>query len=245
MNSRYPRIFAYHAIAHIPNDRNGAGTSPERFEAQMRYLKRRGLRGVSVRELRRAQMTDKDTRLVGLTFDDGYQDFLHTALPILERVGFSATVFAVAGMLGEENDWHHVYEPRPRLRLLTAEDLREISGRGMEVASHGLTHRKLSELAPEILEQEAADSRRILGGLLGETVEGFSYPYGSLTSAAVKAVQRAGYAYACAWNTYDRRIQVDLIDYLLPRIPVFQKDGLARFAVKLEVYPHYARLFKV
>jgi len=189
-------------------------------------------------------MMGNNTRLVGLTFDDGYQDFLHTALPVLEGVGFSATVFTVAGMLGEENNWHHVYEPRPRLKLLTAEDLREISERGTEVGSHGLAHRKLSELAPETLKQEVSDSRHLLGEILGGTVEGFSYSYGDLNGAAIEAVRRAGYAYACAWNTHGWRTNGDSMDYCLPRIPVSQKDGLARFAAKLEVYPHYARLFK-
>lgn len=210
----------------------------------MLYLKRRGLRGVSMRELRRAEITGNSTRLVGLTFDDGYEDFLHAALPVLERVGFSATVFAVAGLLGEENNWYHVYEPRPRLKLLTPENLREISGRGTEVGSHGLAHRKLSELDPDSLEQEVGDSRRILGEVLGEKVEGFSYSYGDLNGAAIEAVRRAGYAYACAWNTHGLRTNGDSMDYCLPRIPVSQKDGLARFAAKLEVYPHYARLFK-
>ena len=50
-----------------------------------------------MRELSRAMTTGDTKRLVGLTFDDGYEDFLSTALPILEAVGFSATVFVVAG----------------------------------------------------------------------------------------------------------------------------------------------------
>ncbi len=244
MNSPHPRILAYHAIAHIPTDRNGAGTSPERFEAQMLYLKRRGLQGVSVRELFRAGMAGEARNLVGLTFDDGYEDFLHTALPVLERLGFSATVFVVAGMLGEENSWYHAYEPRPRMKLLTAEHLREVSDLGMEVASHGLTHRKLSGLAPEMLEQEVNDSRHTLGEILGERVEGFCYPYGDSNDAAIEAVRRAGYAYACDWNTRRWRIRGELMAYCLPRIPVSQKDGPARFATKLKVYPRYARPFK-
>ena len=32
---------------------------------------------------------------------------LSTAVPTLEALGFSATVFVVAGMLGEENTWEH------------------------------------------------------------------------------------------------------------------------------------------
>ncbi len=99
MSPRHPTILAYHAIAHLSNDPNGTATSPERFESHMLYLKQHNLRGVSIRELRRARSTGSGQKLVGLSFDDGYEDFLHAALPVLERLGFSATVFVIAGML--------------------------------------------------------------------------------------------------------------------------------------------------
>src|SRR3712207_216342 len=111
MNSRWPEILMYHSIVRLASGPHALCVAPERFEAQMLYLKRRNLRGVSMRELRRA-MSMGDTRgLVGLTFDDGYEDFLHNAVPVLERLGFSATVFVVAGMLGSKSRWQHVYEP--------------------------------------------------------------------------------------------------------------------------------------
>jgi peptidoglycan/xylan/chitin deacetylase (PgdA/CDA1 family) len=130
VNSRQPRILMYHAIARLANDPNRLCTSPERFEAQLLHLRRRNLRGVSMRELHQAMSTGDARGLVGLTFDDGYEDFLHTALPVLKRLGFSATVFVVGGMLGGENNWDHAYEPRPRMKLLGAEAIREVSERG-------------------------------------------------------------------------------------------------------------------
>ncbi len=191
-----------------------------------------------MRELRQATVAENSSRiLVGLTFDDGYRDFLHTALPVLEELGFSATVFAVTGMLGRENNWKHVHESRPRLKLLTAEELREASERGMEVGSHGITHRELPELDPAALNKELMDSRRILGDIVNEAVEGFSYPYGSSSEAAIEAVRRVGYAYACGWNAQDEWHRYDL-----PRIPISEKDNLLRFAAKLRIYWPYRRI---
>jgi peptidoglycan/xylan/chitin deacetylase (PgdA/CDA1 family) len=228
-------ILAYHAIVRLGDDPNGVACSPERFRAQMLYLKRRNLRGVSMRELRQATKAGNSSRrLVGLTFDDGYKDFLHTALPVLEELGFSATVFVVAGMLGEENVWEHVHGSRPRLKLLTADELREASERGIEVGSHGMTHRKLPELDLVTLNKELSDSRRLLGEIVKEVVEGFAYPYGSSSEAAIAAVSRVGYAYACGWNSQDEWHQYDL-----PRIPVSEKDNLLRFAAKLRIYWPY------
>lgn len=239
-NRRWPPILMYHAVARVEEDPNRLCVSPQTFDAQMAHLRDRGLRGVAVRDLRRAVMAGKAARLVGITFDDGYQDFLDEAVPLLEGYGFSATVFAVGDRLGRENDWEHSYEPRPPMRLMTAAGLREASGRGMEVGSHSMTHPKLSRLAPESLKEEISGSRRLLGELLGEKVDGFCYPYGDLNAGALRAVRRAGYAYACAWKT---RVQHN--DYDLFRTPVDEQDGLRRFKLKLRIYPQYARITRL
>lgn len=205
----------------------------------MRYLKQRDLRGVSMRELRRAVSAGSTRGLVGLTFDDGYKDFLYTALPILEEFGFTATVFVIGDLLGKDNDWKHHYEPKPRIKLLEAEEVREVSERGMEVGAHTMSHAWLPDLDPEQLEEEVSGSRQVLGELLGEAVEGFCYPYGGLDSAAVEAVRRARYAYACAVTT-----QVERSVYDLTRIPVADVDYSLRLAAKLRIYPQYSRIVR-
>ena len=235
MSTRWPPVIMYHAVDRLPEDPNKVCVTPERFEAQMRYLKRRGLRGASVRELVAAASLGKARRLVGLTFDDGYENFLEYALPVLERSGFSATVFALAGKLGEENTW----DRGPRMKLLGADGLREISSRGMEVGSHGDTHVRLSGLKPEALEKEVSQSRRALNEALGEEVAGFCYPYGSVDERAVREVRRAGYTYACAYKT---RVVRDVHD--LPRIHAGEKDGRVRLALKLGGFARYPGILR-
>jgi peptidoglycan/xylan/chitin deacetylase (PgdA/CDA1 family) len=234
MSTRWPRILMYHAVCTPPDNPNRIFTSPELFEAQMRYLKRRNLRGVSIRELRRAEGIGNTNGLVGLTFDDGYEDFLQSAVPVLERFGFSATVFVVAGMLGGENNWEFRGDPRPQMKLLGVEGLREVAARGMEVGSHSMTHPKLPALEPERLEEEVSGSRRLLGEVLGEAVDGFSYPYGFIDKASVQAVRKAHYTYACAVV-----VRVERNAYDLPRVTVTE-DNLLKFAAKLRIYPQYA-----
>jgi peptidoglycan/xylan/chitin deacetylase (PgdA/CDA1 family) len=225
----------YHGICRFADDPNGTCTSLERFQGHMRYLKLRNLRGVCVGELRRAAARGNARGLVGLTFDDGYENFLQAALPVLESLGFTATVFVVSGMLGEENDWQHYYEPKPRLRLLAADGVREVAARRMEVGSHSMTHPKLVGLDPGLLNREVGESRRILNELLDQPVEGFCYPYGNLDGAAVQAVRRAGYTYACAVYEEDKPDE-----YTLPRIPISQRDSLPRFVAKLGIYWQYS-----
>ncbi len=234
MSPRRPTILMYHAVCPPPDNPNRIFTSPELFEAQMRYLKRRRLHGVSMREFREAERTGSAKGLVGLTFDDGYEDFLQYAVPVLEKFGFSATVFIVAGLLGGTNRWEFICDPRPQLKLLGAEGIREVAARGMEVGSHSMTHRKLLGLERELLDEEVSGSRQVLSEVLGEAVDGFSYPYGFLDSASVQAVRRARYAYACAVV-----VRVERTAYDLPRVTVTE-DNLFKFAAKLRIYPQYA-----
>ena len=234
-NTLLPRVLMYHSISR-QGDYDALCTSPERFEAQMLHLRRHNWRGVSMRELCRAMNTGDARGLVGLTFDDGYEDFLSTALPTLETLGFSATVFVVAGKLGEENNWEHRGDPMPRLRLLEADGIREVSERGMEVGSHSVTHPRLSGLDPETLVHEVGDSRQMLGEVVGTPVEGFSYPYGDLDGPAVRAARSAGYVYAVATK---KEVEYGIYDW--PRTYVGENDSPLRFGVKLKASPILTR----
>lgn len=237
MSLAWPQVFMYHAVTGAEVS-PGLCVSPERFEEQMSYLKRRGLRGVSMRELYRAARTGNTRGLVGLTFDDGYQDFRENALPVLESFGFSATVFAVAGMLGGVNSWVEAdEEPSPLMPLMGSGELRELAARGVEIGSHTMSHPHLAGLEPEAVRLEVEQSGKVLAEILEEPVEGFCYPYGSLDAAAVRAVSRAGYVYGCATKT---RAAHSVHDW--PRVFIGQKDGPFRITVKRKVYTPYARL---
>ncbi len=76
--------------------------------------------------------------------------------------------------------------------------VRRISERGHEVASHGVTHRMLSELTPAQFRIEAVDSRLILEDLAGSPVIGFrapSYSINRSTLWALEVLRDTGYAY--------------------------------------------------
>lgn len=222
--SRMPLVLMYHSVAAYDQDPFLVTVRPARFERQMRWLHRRGLRGVSVRELFDARAGGRARGLVGLTFDDGYADFAAHALPVLVGCRFTATVFVVAGRLGGDNGWE---AGGPRKPLLTADQVRGVAAAGMEIASHGLRHVRLSAAADDTLADEVAASREILRSITGTDVSGFCYPYGDLSARAVDAVRAAGYDYACAVSrtTFAGR-------YALPRTYVGDRDTSTRLAAK-------------
>ena len=175
-----PLVFMYHSVEPYQADPYLVTVSPARFGQQMGWLARRGLRGVSMRELLTARAAGAGRGLVGLTFDDGYADFSQHALPVLRRYGFGATVFVIAGRLGGDNAW----DPEgPRKRLMDAGEVRDLARAGIEIGSHGLRHVRLPAARPPLAE-EVGGSRRILQDITGEPVGGFCYPYGDLDAGA-------------------------------------------------------------
>lgn len=189
-----PLVLMYHSVSPYEEDPHEVTMTPQRFERQMRWLRRRGLRGVSMAELLDARAEGRARRLVGLTFDDGYQDFLTYATPVLQQYGFTATVFVLAGRLGGHDAWNWL---GPDKALLTADQVCQAARSGMEIGSHGLDHVSLPEADDTRLRAETVRSRAILQELIGQQIRGFCYPWGYVDARVVKAVRAADYNYAC------------------------------------------------
>lgn len=214
----------YHAVEADSDDPYGVCISPHAFETQMRRLRRLRLRGVSMCEFVRAHRRGKAGGLVGLTFDDAYRSVLTSALPILQKYDFTATVFAVTEQIGRVNLWD---QPGPIRPLLTAEELQYLSNHGIEIGSHSATHSQLGGLPAPSLEREVETSRDDLEQVIGSRVDGFCYPYGSVDAAARAVVAAAGYDYACAIEP-----GVLLSRFALPRRFMGDRDGPVRFLTK-------------
>ena len=221
---RQPMVLMYHSVAPRREDPYQVTVSPPRFEQQMRWLDQRGMRGVSMAELLAARRRQCDAGLVGLTFDDGYEDFLRYALPVLERHGFSATAFVIAGRLGGVNAWDRL---GPRKPLMTASQVRTVAAAGIEIGSHGLQHVSLDQASGPVLSREQRLSRQILQDITGSSVSGFCYPYGHLSSRVVSGVHEAGYDYACGTSASGLTGR-----YAVPRVYVGDSDGAARLRAK-------------
>ena len=188
-----PLVLAYRSVGDPAGSPDRRTVSVQRFAAQLGLLARLGIRGCSMAELCRPSTRPR----VGLTFDDGYRDFVTAALPLLVAHRFTATVFVLAGRLGGSSGWR----PAPERPLVTAPEVREIAAAGMEVGSHGLRHRDLRGVSGGELRAELVESRAILEDTIDAPVTGFSYPYGSCGDREVAAVRDAGYQYAAAAGT--------------------------------------------
>lgn len=231
--AQVPMVLMYHGVEDVPSDPHQLCVTPAKFAEQMTWLAERGLRGVSMGELLAAVRSGRERGLVGLTFDDGYVNVLENALPELRRHGFTATMFIISGLLGGTNEWED--GGAPVWRLMSAGQVAEVAAAGMEIGSHSRTHPRLRGVETDRLREEVAESRSSLGGLLGASVQGFAYPYGSMDAAAREAVRAAGYDYACAVETPPASLGL----VALPRIIFRQRDGAGRMAAKKMFFSGY------
>lgn len=185
------RILMYHSISDNPRDPHAV--SPRRFARQMAILAQR-CQVICLEEgLGRLEKGSSLRGYVVLTFDDGYQDFLTHALPVLEQFDYPATLFVPTGLLGNTAIWDTHDESK---RLLDWGELQEVNRLGVTVASHTVTHSRLTECDERQLEYELRGSLDILKERLSDVFPALSYPGGYNGPREQAATQQAGYVCA-------------------------------------------------
>ena len=93
-------VFCYHRVAEPDADPFELAVSPKHFAEQMEVLRSFGPRMNFGDFAARLTSGHAPRRTVCVTFDDGYQDNLDVALPILAATDTPATVFVVSGTVG-------------------------------------------------------------------------------------------------------------------------------------------------
>jgi len=182
-------ILAYHSI--LNNDQDFWAVSPSTFGLEMQWLAERGYKGVSLKEFYK---DIKQKKAVILTFDDGYKDFIDTAMPVLDRLNFSATIFVVSKLVGDTARWRT--RELHLMPLLDWSEIHDVLNTGHEIGSHGLYHLNFSCLSRRALWQEVAGSKEIIEAKLKSPIVSFAYPYSIHNQQIVDTVKEAGYKYA-------------------------------------------------
>jgi peptidoglycan/xylan/chitin deacetylase (PgdA/CDA1 family) len=232
----------YHQIA--PACSEGVKPSllvtPTAFAAHMRLLHRLGwrtLRLVDLVGLLEGTMTLPRRRFV-LTFDDAFLGVRHYAAPVLDRLGFTATVFAPTGLVGTCRALDEGPDHRAKA-LMSWDDLRRLRADGFDVGAHTRSHPRLSQLAPEEVRAEVVGSRDDITAALGERPTLFAYPYGDWSQPVAAVVRDGGFVAACA--THFGRATAASDRLALPRIAVGAGLDLPHFSYRLALADRIAR----
>jgi glycosyltransferase involved in cell wall biosynthesis/peptidoglycan/xylan/chitin deacetylase (PgdA/CDA1 family) len=226
-------VLAYHSIADLSDVPVLAeyGISPERFATQLTWLRRFGWRFVDLDAVLLGLRGEGrlPRRAVLVTFDDCYADLAEAASLLAER-RIPAVAFAVAGYVGGTNDWDRGIGAGT-VALLDADGLRALAGRGVEIGSHASTHRLMSRVPHDELEEELRGSAVKLQTLGLPRPRAFAYPHGDWTPEVAQAVAEAGYE--VAFTVDPGVVERGAHRYALPRIEVLAGDGRLSLTVKL------------
>ncbi len=223
-------VLGYHALS--PTWPAALSLPPERFEAQLRTLADRGYRGVTFTD---AVAGRARGRCVAVTFDDGYRSTQELGRPILDALGWPATIFVPTAFIGRDEplrwpgidewvDTEHAHELLP----LSWDELRDLRAAGWEVGSHTRTHPRLTTLGDEDLAAELADAKLACERELGSCTS-IAYPYGDVDARVIAATARAGYETGGGLPT-GRFVRSTLA---WPRIGVYHGDDDRRFRQKI------------
>ena len=213
-------VLMYHSIGGA--DR--LAVRPGAFAEQMAYLKDGGFTPLPF-----GGRTRRARRPVVITFDDGYADFHEHALPVLERHGFTATVFVTTGWLDDAGPYA---AGSPLGRMLTWAQTEEIAAAGVEVGAHGHSHAQLDQLSGPALREELHRSRELLQQRLGRPVRAMAYPYGYSSARVRREVRACGYTAACA---VANAVMTERHDpFAVPRVTVRAGTSLEGFGRALE-----------
>jgi peptidoglycan/xylan/chitin deacetylase (PgdA/CDA1 family) len=159
---------------------------------------------------------------VAITFDDGYQDNLEVAAPILIDLVLPFTVFVTSEFV------------RNSMRgFLTPSSLRILAGLpGVKIGAHGASHIALTQCDDKTLNQELISSRLYLEDLLGFSVDAIAYPYGAVDRRVRNATVAAGYRVgACSMAGIN---QPNRDPMLLCRTEIVSMDSEKIFMQKLQ-----------
>jgi peptidoglycan/xylan/chitin deacetylase (PgdA/CDA1 family) len=226
-------ILTYHNIANAPRDIRrwrSLYVGPAAFARQMWLLRRFGYRGLSMSDAMPYLRGERSGRIAVITLDDGYADNLESALPILQRYGFSATCYVVSGSIGQYNQWD---DERLGVRkpLMSVQQLRSWQHGGMEVGAHTVSHPRLTQCSDAQLRDEIHGSKATLEDHLGVPVTQFCYPYGDADDRVAGVVREAGFA--AATTTRRGRASAGMDLWQLPRVQIARHHLLPQFAMRV------------
>jgi peptidoglycan/xylan/chitin deacetylase (PgdA/CDA1 family) len=174
-------ILAYHKIGDPPDGWHTWNYIPTSvFEQQIQYLIDNKFNVIDTEMFVRAldgiePLPDKP---ILITFDDGYENNLKEALPVLQKFACPAVIFLATAYVDGYNafDADIMYEPKDT--ICTWDQLRQLQMSGVSIEAHSHTHPHFSQLTLSEINDELIESKRLIESNLNKQVQLFSFPYG-------------------------------------------------------------------
>jgi peptidoglycan/xylan/chitin deacetylase (PgdA/CDA1 family) len=212
-------ILMYHHIGDVPkgaeNDqlRKGLTVSEKSFDEQMAWLKAAGYSSITLKNL--LDYTNGEFEMpknpVIITLDDGYQDAILNAPPILKKYGFVGSFAIITQFSGIKYGTN---------RYATWQEIKQAKNQGMEIVSHTQDHFDGTDPKYEdaFILRNLSLSRQDIKDNLGIDTQILIYPFGHYDDRYIKLAKEAGFLMGVAINDH-KTISLDKL-FEVPRLRV-------------------------
>lgn len=235
---RFPRpigTLMYHQVVPQPIETpHRIFVTTTTFESHLKALQEKGFTTVTFKDLSdfkngRRPWSEFPPKPVILTFDDGYENNLTLAAPLLRRHHQRAVLFLLADARLQQNTWDE--GAAPQVPLLKPSQRQELARGGVfEIGSHGFHHARLPQMSDSDALQELTASKAALEKELGLSVNAYAFTYGDIDERSAELARRAGYEYAI--NTDRGAIHPEEDPHSVFRVNVFPEDSAATIIKK-------------
>ncbi|WP_010366377.1 polysaccharide deacetylase family protein [Pseudoalteromonas citrea] len=166
--------------------------SSETFKSHLQYLKTNNFNVVPLdtllNNLKEGEKVSANT--VAITFDDGYDNNITDAAPILEAFNYPYTIFVNPQLIDEQQSY-----------VMTWDQLRTLAKRGALIANHSAKHDYLHKRLPgesqtqwyARISRDITWSEQRIKEEIGHNAKLLAYPYGEFNNALQRLVSDLGY----------------------------------------------------
>lgn len=193
-------------------------TTPETLEKHLKYLRDNNYVSIDLYQLYDSlnNGTELPEKTVVITFDDGDVSVYTYAFPLMNRYGFTGTIFMIT-QFTEEN----------RKGFLTWDQALEMARAGWRLEPHTKTHPSLRGNSREYQREQINGSIQSLKERLGYMPRFFAYPYGEYDATSIAVACEVGLWGAVTTNPDDSNSRLSI--YELPRDELFHTTTMQSF----------------
>jgi peptidoglycan/xylan/chitin deacetylase (PgdA/CDA1 family) len=205
----------------------------DRFESYMSYLAEHAT-VASLETLLWGDRSNSRRLTCAITWDDGYASVHDSALAILKRHKFPATIYLSVGVINEGYAVNSVRDPGlyPGLRMLTWEQIADLQSFGFTLGSHLVHHLDLTRLSSARAIAELCTSRKMIEEHTNRDCLDFAYPWGRATQRNAQWVRQAGFRSAV--TALHGPVPAKCDPMLIPRVDIRRDYNLDDFEAILD-----------
>ncbi|HIJ94161.1 MAG TPA: polysaccharide deacetylase family protein [Desulfuromonadales bacterium] len=222
-------VLMYHRVPDQPViTKHRTFVTRRNFEKHLRFFRLRGLQSITFQDYLDFSNGSRPLREFPkkpfiLTFDDGYLDNFHNALPLTKKYGFKGVLFLLGDFSADGNFWD-TGEDIEANRLMTTEQKKAFVEYGWEIGAHTMTHPHLTGMSDQEVLYELAESRKRIEQELQTKVMSFAYPFGSYDDRLKALVKQTGFTFGIATDNGGMTIKDD--HFAVFRVNIFPDESL-------------------